>query len=102
MNLKSWHIAFGGIVFQIILAFMLLFLGIGSGGLGGLLSGVIGAYFFVISLLGFIPLAFLYFKKVKTGGILSIIFGVIEIILQGYILGICLLIAGIFALKKGV
>ncbi len=102
MDLKSWYIALAGIVFQIILGFMLLFLGIGTGGLGGLVSGIIGVYLFLISLLGFIPLAFLYFKKTKIGGILSVILGVIEIVAQGYVLGICLLIAGILALKKGV
>jgi len=101
MKITSFRIALSGMLIQ--LAFGLLFIkGLYSNNLGGILLGAIGLYFALASALAIPPLAFLYFSKTKkAGAILSIIVGFIGVLSQaGIFVGVFLVMAGIFYLKK--
>ena len=102
MGLKSWYVVLIGMIIQLIAGLCMVFVISSIGGWGGFIALVIGIGFLYATALGVIPLILLIFQKTRIiGGIISIIFGIIGIVIQlGFIVGIFLIIAGILALWK--
>lgn len=62
-NLKSWHIAFSGILFQILISLVIIFNAISIKGFDGLVSFLMGSSMLFFSFLCAIPVLLLFSKK---------------------------------------
>jgi len=102
MKIKSWHLIFIGIFLQALVSFIMLAQAKKAESLGGLVITIISVSVLFFSFFGIIPLLLLVFKKTRNiGGIISILFGVIGLILKfGFIIGIFSILAGVLALWK--
>ena len=98
MKIRSWHIAASGLLIQILAGLILI--GFGKLGFAGLFLAIAGILHLLLSLVGLVPTALLYFGKSTSGGILSLFIGILGILAQALFLGFALLGAGIFALLK--
>ena len=102
--MKSFHIAFAGVIIQLVLG-VLVILGAGESlGWAGLLLALLGVLTIIYAIIGVIPALLLMFKRTKKiGAILSIVFGVLMIAIppnMGILIGIFLIIAGVFYFIK--
>jgi len=102
MKFKSWYLVLIGILFQAVFGLVMIFKADDIDGIGGIGFAIGGILLLIAASLGIIPLLLLIFHKTrKVGAITSILFGVFGMVIRlGIIVGIFMLIAGVFSLSR--